>query len=119
MALRHSGERQYMCRKMPGITEARVCDQHEGRCVVCDCFTDMSTVVRICDECGFSKGGDQRCIVCGKDRASEPAFFCRHCVMLEKDRDGCPKIMNLSSHQQMAHVRSNNATGTGSAAPQV
>jgi hypothetical protein len=25
------------------------------------------------------------------------AYYCKECVKLEKDRDGCPKIINLGS----------------------
>lgn len=51
------------------------------------------TLVRICDECNY--GSLQgRCVVCGGIGVSD-AYYCKECVMCEKDRDGCPKIINL------------------------
>ncbi|OLY78094.1 PHD finger-like domain-containing protein 5A [Smittium mucronatum] len=52
-----------------------------------------SKLVRICDECNY--GSYQgRCIVCGGKGVSD-AYYCAECVVQEKDRDGCPKIVNL------------------------
>ena len=31
------------------------------------------------------------------------AYYCKACTMLEKDRDGCPKIVNLSSNKLDNH----------------
>jgi hypothetical protein len=35
-------------------------------------------------------------VVCGGEGISD-AFYCFECTRLEKDRDGCPKIINLGS----------------------
>ncbi|CAI7661781.1 unnamed protein product [Penicillium pancosmium] len=69
-----------MCRKQPGISIGRLCDK-------CD--------VRICDECAFGNY-QNKCVVCGGEGISD-AFYCFECTRLEKDRDGCPKIINLGS----------------------
>jgi PHD finger-like domain-containing protein 5A len=84
-----------MCRKQPGIAVGRVCETCDGRCVICDSHVRLSTLVRICDECNFGslKG---RCVVCNAPGVSD-AYYCKECVMLEKDRDGCPKIVNIGS----------------------
>ena len=37
-----------------------------------------------------------RCVICGAAGAAD-AYYCKECVQLEKDRDGCPKIINLGS----------------------
>ena len=37
-----------------------------------------------------------RCAICGAPGISD-AFYCRECTLQEKDRDGCPKIINLGS----------------------
>jgi PHD finger-like domain-containing protein 5A len=69
--------------------------------------------VRICDECNYGSFAG-KCVVCGgngnfrKDNTSKSwfhltrnlsgvsdAYYCRECTSLEKDRDGCPKIVNL------------------------
>jgi hypothetical protein len=71
--------------------------------------------VRICDECNFGTYGG-RCIICGSPGESvlvlglsrnnpywvyslgiSDAYYCAECTRLEKDRDGCPKIVNLGA----------------------
>ena len=34
--------------------------------------------------------------ICGGQGISD-AYYCKECVQMEKDRDGCPKIVNLGS----------------------
>lgn len=84
-----------MCRKQAGIAVGRVCETCDGRCVICDSHVRLSTLVRICDECNFGslKG---RCVICNALGVSD-AYYCKECVMLEKDRDGCPKIINVGT----------------------
>ena len=48
---------------------------------------------RICDECNYGTG-QGRCVICGGSGISD-AYYCRECTVQEKDRDGCPKIVNL------------------------
>lgn len=51
--------------------------------------------MHICDECNF--GAQQgRCIICGGPGVSD-AYYCRECTLQEKDRDGCPKVVNIGS----------------------
>ena len=83
------------CRKQPGIAIGRLCEKCDGKCVICDSLVRPSTLVRICDECNY--GSYQgRCVVCGGPGVSD-AYYCKECTILEKDRDGCPKIVNLGS----------------------
>ncbi|KAI8814251.1 PHF5-like protein [Cladochytrium replicatum] len=83
------------CRKQPGIAIGRLCEKHDGICVICDSYVRPSALVRICDECNY--GSFQgRCVVCGGPGISD-AYYCTECVVTEKDRDGCPKIVNLGS----------------------
>ncbi|KAK8629506.1 hypothetical protein V6N13_078345 [Hibiscus sabdariffa] len=37
-----------------------------------------------------------RCVICGGVGISD-AYYCKECTQQEKDRDGCPKIVNLGS----------------------
>ena len=37
-----------------------------------------------------------RCVICGGPGISD-AYYCKECTIQEKDRDGCPKIVNLGS----------------------
>ena len=53
------------------------------------------TMVRICDECNYGSY-EGRCVICGGMGVSD-AFYCKECTVQEKDRDGCPKIVNLGS----------------------
>ena len=99
---------------------------HHSRSPVCDSYVRPETLVRICDECNFGTYGG-RCIICGSPgaclspfslvclfpscvvrdgtvtdvRTSMPgisdAYYCAECTRLEKDRDGCPKIVNLGA----------------------
>ena len=39
---------------------------------------------------------DLRCVICGGPGISD-AYYCKECTVQEKDRDGCPKIVNLGS----------------------
>ena len=67
----------------------------DGKCVICDSFVNPHTLVHICDECNYGSF-EGRCVVCGNPGSTD-AYYCRECVQLEKDRDGCPKIVNLGA----------------------
>ena len=82
-----------MCRKQPGIAIGRLCEKCDGKCVVCDSYVRPCTLVRICDECNYGSY-EGRCVICGGPGISD-AYYCRECTQMEKDRDGCPKIVNL------------------------
>merc|ERR1712000_782096 len=66
-----------MCRKQPGVAIGRLCERCDGKCVVCDSYV-------------------RRCVICGGPGVSD-AYYCKECTIEEKDRDGCPKIVNLGS----------------------
>ncbi len=109
------------CRKQPGVAIGRLCEKCDGRCVICDSYVRPCTLVRICDECNY--GSYQgRCVICGGPGISD-AYYCKECtiqvrapapnvfeirsrltnggycffLLQEKDRDGCPKIVNLGT----------------------
>ncbi|RZC33444.1 PHF5 and/or Peptidase M20 domain containing protein [Asbolus verrucosus] len=83
------------CRKQPGVAIGRLCEKCDGKCVICDSYVRPCTLVRICDECNY--GSYQgRCVICGGPGVSD-AYYCKECTIQEKDRDGCPKIVNLGS----------------------
>ena len=67
----------------------------DGKCVVCDSFVRPATLVRVCDECNYGSFAG-RCVICGGIGVSD-AYYCKECTLLEKDRDGCPKIINMGS----------------------
>eukprot|EP01132_Coremiostelium_polycephalum_P008635 gene8635-10629_t len=82
----------HFSKRIPPITHHSIGD---GKCVVCDSHVKLVTVVRICDECNY--GSFQgRCVVCGGPGVSD-GYYCKECTIQEKDRDGCPKIINLGS----------------------
>ena len=73
----------------------RLCEKCDGKCPVCDSYVRPCVLVRICDECNY--GSYQgRCVICGGPGISD-AYYCKECNQQEKDRDGCPKIINLGS----------------------
>lgn len=41
------------CRKLPGIAIGRLCEKHDGICVICDSYVRPHVLVRICDECNY------------------------------------------------------------------
>ena len=94
MASKHHPE-LIMCRKQPGIAVGRVCEKCDGRCVICDSWVHQKKKVKICDECNYGAIAG-RCVICGLNGTAD-AYYCRECVQLEKDRDGCPRIINLGS----------------------
>lgn len=83
------------CLKLPGTAVGRLCERCDGRCPSCDSLVRPSAKVRICDECSFGQGST-KCVICGGNGIGD-AYYCQECVMLEKDRDGCPKIVNMGS----------------------
>ncbi|CAE6506325.1 unnamed protein product [Rhizoctonia solani] len=105
-----------MCRRQTGTAIGRLCEKCDGKwwaivnyaplgasgiyeffsgSPVCDSYVRPETLVRICDECNFGTYGG-RCIICGSPGISD-AYYCAECTRLEKDRDGCPKIVNLGA----------------------
>jgi PHD finger-like domain-containing protein 5A len=71
------------------------CILGDGKCVICDSFVNPQTLVHICDECNYGSF-EGRCVICGNPGVTD-AYYCRECVQQEKDRDGCPKIVNLGA----------------------
>jgi len=63
--------------------------------VICDSFVNPHTLVYICDDCNYGSF-EGRCIICGAPGVVD-AYYCRECVQLGKDREGCPKIVNLNA----------------------
>lgn len=97
-----------ICGKLPGIAIARVGPRHDGQCVgyACDSFVNPAVLARICDECNYGSF-EGRCVITGEPGVAD-AYYCKECVKLEKDRDGCPKIINLGSartvRQSLPHL---------------
>ncbi|NXM07070.1 PHF5A protein, partial [Tyrannus savana] len=82
-------------RKGHSVTQGSAVLAGDGKCVICDSYVRPCTLVRICDECNY--GSYQgRCVICGGPGVSD-AYYCKECTIQEKDRDGCPKIVNLGS----------------------
>jgi len=90
-----------MCRKQIGTIIGLVCDKCDGKCPICDSHVHPEVPVHICDECAFGTN-EKRCIVCGQPGRAE-AYYCHECVLLEKDRDGCPRIQNLGASKLDLH----------------
>ncbi|KAG5490175.1 hypothetical protein JKF63_00294 [Porcisia hertigi] len=107
--LRHSRDLQ-MCRKTAGIALGYVCRLHEGRCVICDMqfdeIVDTMREAHLCEDCSvMAAEGEEACIMCGSRRVTDMAYYCTCCVALEKDRDGCPRVLNQTRQQRLAALR--------------
>ena len=72
-----------------------MCISGDGKCVICDSFVNPKEMVHICDECNYGSN-ENRCVVCGNVGVTD-AYYCRECVQQEKNRDGCPKVVNLGA----------------------
>ena len=94
MALKHHQD-LIMCGKLPGPWNGKLCEKCDGRCPICDSYSYPSIKVRICEECNYGSRTNS-CIICGYPGVVD-AFYCKECIMLEKDRDGCPRVINLGS----------------------
>uniref|UniRef100_A0A0E0MFM0 PHF5-like n=1 Tax=Oryza punctata TaxID=4537 RepID=A0A0E0MFM0_ORYPU len=101
------------CARQPGAAVGRVCAAHDGRCIACDSMVRPSAPARVCDGCsgGAGSSGRERCLVCGGAGAGEggaaaaavaDAYYCKSCVQLEKDRDGCPAVVNAGTARKDA-----------------
>ena len=51
MAKHHSD--LVFCRKQPGIAIGKLCEKHDGVCVVCDSYVRPHVLAHICDECNY------------------------------------------------------------------
>ncbi|ABN67202.2 predicted protein [Scheffersomyces stipitis CBS 6054] len=97
------------CMKQPGKSIGLVCSACEGRCPLCDSYVKPTTKVRICHECSMGHLNN-KCILCanylGDDKElGTPAYYCLECVRLEKDREGCPRIVNVGSLKSDMMIR--------------
>ncbi|KAA6352877.1 MAG: putative PHD finger-like domain-containing protein 5A [Streblomastix strix] len=89
------------CRKQPGVAVGKLCENYDGRCIICDSYTKPTTLVHIYDECNY--GSYQgRCIICGAKGMAD-AYYCKECTLQEKNRDGCPKIINVGQSKTDAY----------------
>merc|ERR1712146_82229 len=83
------------CGKKVGSGIGGLCEKCDGKCVICDSYVRPCQIVRLSEECHFL-GKSGKCIICNSKTVSD-AYYCKACVLLEKDRDGCPKIININS----------------------
>lgn len=96
MSSRHHAD-LVLCRRLPSSqAQGRLCAACEGRCVLCDSYVRPAAPVRLCSQCNYGAAAS-RCVLCDRPGATNDAFYCRECVQLEKDRDGCPKAVNVGA----------------------
>lgn len=91
-----------VCMKQPGAATGLLCEKCDGKCPVCDSLVHPKSRVRICDSCAFGKFGTM-CIICNSSVGVTPAYYCWECCKLGRDRDGCPRILNVGSNRLDRH----------------
>mmetsp|Transcript_4195 Transcript_4195/g.8137 ORF Transcript_4195/g.8137 Transcript_4195/m.8137 type:complete len:91 (-) Transcript_4195:522-794(-) len=72
-----------MCLKTKGLGIGKLCKNCSGKCPICDSYSKPFILVRICKSCFFGSL-KLRCIICGSEGFSD-AYYCKECVILEKD----------------------------------
>ena len=89
-----------MCGKQTGNAIGKVGNHHDGQCVAwhCDSFVNPCEPAYICDECNYGSFAG-RCLVTGEIGVAD-AYYCSECVALGRNRDGCPKVINLSQSRK-------------------
>ena len=87
-----------ICMKNPGRSVGKLCEKCDGRCIICDSYIRPTALVRICDKCDYGHLSN-KCIVCGDTGVSD-AYYCKTCCILEKDREGCPRIVNVGNYKK-------------------
>ena len=83
-----------LCRKQTGIGIGKMCQACEGRCPICDSYVKPYALVRVCDECDYGTNHG-KCIICGAKGIAD-AYYCKECVLMEKDRENCPRVVNVA-----------------------
>lgn len=90
------------CGRRTGISRGRLCFKCDGKCVACESYVNAAVEARVCEECAAGVLGE-RCVLCGgRPRVGEElvtASYCKQCVLLERDRDGCPRIANVHTYK--------------------
>ncbi|CDO51852.1 hypothetical protein DV451_003042 [Geotrichum candidum] len=87
------------CLKQPGTAIGYLCEKCEDLCPTCESHVRPTTLVHICNGCAFGNSAG-KCILCGTTPEAghkAPAYYCYECTVLGRDREGCPKIINLGS----------------------
>lgn len=111
MSLKHNPD-YILCRKQPGNAVGYLCHKCDGHCPLCDSQNPntlkLGTVCRICDVCSYQttlhstiSQNSHKCMMCGQI-AHQPnvAYYCKNCVLMGKDRDGCPRVINLGESKK-------------------
>lgn len=86
-----------MCMNQAGTVLGLQCEKCEGRCPNCDSDSHPQSPVRICHTCSTGRASGL-CIICGLP-GNLTAYYCVECCKRGKDRDGCPRIINLGSNR--------------------
>jgi len=73
----------------------RLCDKHDGQCVICDSYVRPTTLVKVCDECDFGSYHG-RCVICGAPGTAQ-AYYCKECTQQEKDVRRCARARDAAA----------------------
>ncbi|KWX12411.1 Chromosome segregation ATPase [Giardia duodenalis assemblage B] len=79
-----------VCRGYTGSFVGHVCSSCEGKCISCEASERDIAACRAAQICRICFQRPRRaCVLCGMP-GNSLAYYCERCVLLEKDRDGCP-----------------------------
>ncbi|KAL0229886.1 hypothetical protein PCE1_003450 [Barthelona sp. PCE] len=87
-----------LCGKQQANIFSVVCQRCSGKCIVCDSHVNLVKRAKMCITCATNQ--NESCVVCSTDiKEGDPTFpgeYCRECVLLERDKDGCPATGSVS-----------------------
>ncbi|CCH61867.1 hypothetical protein TBLA_0F03290 [Henningerozyma blattae CBS 6284] len=94
-----------LCMRQPGTHFGLVCSKCDGKCPLCDSYTDPTVPVRLCAQCSQGRSA-KNCIICGNPNGIVTAHFCAECCRAERNRDGCPRVLNVGNNRLEHHFDS-------------
>ena len=109
MSTKHTSVR---CGRLQGRQAGQVCERCSDQCVGCEADRHLREEARVCDACAaqlltslpLRRGVAAVCIQCGGKGAVQTAYFCRECVLLMRDRDGCPRVLTVGGAAAAGHL---------------
>ncbi|KAI5955880.1 ini1 [Candida jiufengensis] len=97
------------CMKQPGKEIGKLCSNCDGHCPICDSMVKPYEKVHICSQCYQQTNLNNKCLICGNNTNNSQndggngenidAYYCFECCKLDKNREGCPRIINVGGNK--------------------